>query len=64
KTFKKAKEIIEDIIDNNMSEDEVIVKHAKNNSQWLGGARKSNLVQKLFSSEFYLKKKSNDLEAI
>ncbi|CAG8822238.1 15523_t:CDS:1, partial [Cetraspora pellucida] len=34
-TLKKAKKIIEDIIDNDMSKDEVIVKHAENNPQWL-----------------------------
>ncbi|CAG8820791.1 6217_t:CDS:1, partial [Cetraspora pellucida] len=34
-TLKKAKEIIEVIINNDMSRDEVIIKHVENNSQCL-----------------------------
>ncbi|CAG8642404.1 8789_t:CDS:2 [Cetraspora pellucida] len=33
KILKKAKELIENIINNNMSENKIIVKYAKNNLQ-------------------------------
>ncbi|CAG8443292.1 275_t:CDS:2, partial [Dentiscutata heterogama] len=71
--------LMEDLIENNLSRDEAIVKYAQNFSKktqlerfWHpvtfyfygeGGAGKSNLVQKLFQSELYPKSKKQKNES-
>ncbi|CAG8619572.1 5591_t:CDS:2, partial [Dentiscutata heterogama] len=54
-----ANDLMEDLIENNLSGNKAIVKHAQNFSQ--GCAGKSNLVQKLFWSELYPKFKNKKM---